>query len=226
MKRLIRGSRKNNIIKMVSILKELKGRTKSAMLDIDETVTALSSLTEDNDNSRLMGLKSQIKKEEPDCIYNGIAYRKLIFNLYDIGEGTISKKELEDNIRSLIETGYNQSFSDNLDSCKDFDPDSDGSAEIIIKTNIKDAINVHKLLEKYYNITKDLVEKCEEMEFDEYEYGISEEDLYECYNSIDTLNDVFQKEKEVIGVLKDYEIEMINGRNFSSLNDEIEIDEL
>lgn len=223
MKRLIKMNSKSRKLKyMIYLLYNLKSRKKNATVDIKKMYNALSDQTESNNNARLEDLKKEIKKEDPDCIYNGFGYRKLSFdieefNIEDLAKNnTVEKRELIRHIKNIIATGFSQSFSDTLEACEDFCPSEsdDNTFEVIIKAKLNDGINVHMLLDKYTEILQKLVEQCEN---EEYDGDLDEDDIYRYFNRMDDLNTSFQKEKEIISELpNNYEIIKINDIDITS----------
>ena len=222
MKRLI--NRRNKLNNICNLLKNFKYRTVESSMDLSVVKEMLSNLTECNVGDSIVEELENIKTEDPDCIYNGTVYRKFSFNIDDIvGYDTelddyISKEEVLNKIKNHIETGIYQSATKNLKTCEEFVPDVSGAnLNIIVTYQVTDGISVCDLLDKYYKISTNILEN-EDYDQDNYDDDALKK---ECKDIILMYNH-FYEEQEVYGIMNDFEILSIKGKNIADLPDKIQ----
>ena len=221
MKRLI--NRRNKLNNICNLLKNFKYKTVESSMDLSVVRDMLSNLTEYNTGDSITEELENIKTEDPDCIYNGTVYRKFSFNIDDIFgcdielDDYISKEEVLNKIKSHIETGIYQSASKNLKTCEEFVPNVSGSnLNIIVTYQVTDGISVCDLLNKYYKISTNVLEN---KDYDQDNY---DDELKKACRDIILMYNHFYEEQEVYGIMNDFEILSIKGKNISDLPDKIQ----
>ena len=222
MKRLI--NRRNKLNNICNLLKNFKYRTVESSMDLSVVREMLSNLTEYNVGDSIVEELENIKTEDPDCIYNGTVYRKFSFNIDDIVgydaelDDYISKEEVLNKIKNHIETGIYQSASKNLKTCEEFNPDvGESNFDIIVTYQVTDGISVGDLLDKYYKISTNILEN---EDYDQDSYGGYV--LKRACRDIILMYNHFYEEQEVYGIMNDFEILSIKGKNISDLPDKIQ----
>ena len=220
MKRLIAKKSFKNKVNNIKLLMDLMhNNIKEAKICPSVLGDALESLLEDNNKQKILKLLDEIQNEEPDCCYNGTVYRKFNFYIEDLVDNPeeIYYDELIDGIKENIGTGYIQSSSESLKACEDFDTGYDG-INIIVTYEVENAISIHKLLERYYYISRDAMIEIEENEYNEKKYGETEDDMIEAFQNIEYLYDMFSSEEEILGIMPDdYKILEINDIDINNL---------
>ena len=216
MKRLIKKKySKETLQKICDFVKNKnKFNFKTARIDKD-TVKSIrrrvENLLDHNEPESILDIKNILKDQCPDCIYSGTAYRKFILqpNLFDTLDKTtlnnktyFKVKDVNELIRSRIQTGSEQSCSKDLEACKNFEAEENG-IEVIIKFEGSDGIDIMKVCEFYRNV-------CEEL------YDKSEDEFYETLiDQFELVITEYEKEKEVlINVSSEYEICCINNNPY------------
>ena len=164
-----------------------------------------------------------VNNKFPNCMYNGIAYRKLylsndIFNVPN--NGKITKEILESNIRNEIRTSDLQSFSKSLSVCETFVPllENNGPEEcVIISANLKNAIDIVELSEAIKeNIENDLKNE-------ENLTRTQKNKLNFMFKQLNEMIEDFGLEEEVFGMVPDdYKILSVNDHFIDDLINEME----
>jgi hypothetical protein len=220
MKRLIAKKSFKNKVNNIKLLMDLMyNNIKEAKIYPSVLGDALESLLEDNNKQKILGLLDKIRNEEPDCCYNGTVYRKFNFYIEDLVDDPkeIYYDELIYGIKENINTGYIQSSSESLKACEDFDTGYDG-INIIVTYEVENAVSIHKLLEKYYYISRDAAIEIEENEYNEKKYGETEDDMMEAFVNMEYLYNMFSSEEEILGIMpNDYKILKINDIDIDNL---------
>lgn len=216
MKRLIKKKYSKETLQKICdfVVNKNKFNFKTAAIDKD-TVRSIyrrvENLVDHNEPESVLEIKNILKDQCPDCIYSGTAYRKFILqpNLFDtLDKTTLNNKtyfktnDVNELIRSKIQTGSEQSCSKDLEACKNFEAEEDG-IEVIIKFEGSDGIDIMKVCEFYRNV-------CEEL------YDKSEDEFYETLiDQFELVITEYKKEKEVlINVSSEYEICCINNNPY------------
>lgn len=220
MKRLIaKKSFKNKVNNIKFLMDLIYSNIKEAEIYPSVLGDALESLLEDNNKQKILRLLDEIQNEEPDCSYNGTVYRKFNFHIEDLVDDPeeIYYDELIYGIKENIKTGYIQSSSESLKACEDFDTGYDG-IDIIVTYEVENAISIHKLLERYYHISRDAMIEIEENEYNEEKYGETEDDMIEAFENIERLYNMFSSEEEILGIMpNNYKILEINDIDINKL---------
>ena len=126
----------------------------------------------------------------------------------------------------MITTGYYQSSSESIEACRDFESGYDG-IDVIATYSVNEGLSIPKLLQKYEEEARKLAVLIEDGEYDEDEYGYTEDEIIEAFNSFGDLYSNFSGEEEIFAIMpSNYSIVEISDKNFNSLSDEIEIDSL
>ena len=226
MKRLIKL---NNTIKLLKLtndyfnLYEITIANVKDTLDNYDIIDSLIDLVLRNEHDKINLLFDKINNKFPNCMYNGIAYRKLylsndIFNVPN--NGKITKEILESNIRNEIRTSNLQSFSKSLSVCETFVPllENNGPEEcVIIGANLKNAIDIVELSETIKeNIENDLKNE-------ENLTRTQKNKLNFMFKQLNEMIEDFGLEEEVFGMIPDdYKILSVNDYSIDDLINEME----
>lgn len=227
MKRLIKL---NNVIKLLKLTNDYFYLHKIITADIKDTldnydiVDSLVSLVMENEHNKINLLFNKINNKFPNCMYNGIAYRKLslsknIFNT--LNNETITKEILESNIRNEIKISNLQSFSKSLSVCEEFNSeygDYEFTEHVIIGANLKNAIDIMELSKTIKeNIKNDLK--------DEKKLTRTQNNkLNFMLKQINGIIEDFGFEEEVFGMIPDdYKIISVNNKFIDDLIEEMEM---
>lgn len=177
-------------------MKKLTRLIKKANIDYDDFLYNLLSLNEYSNEE-----VEQIINDNPDCLYNGIAYRIFFFDEYTVKElGTQLVESVNNDIDELTElviknlidaNGLYHSFSKSLKGIevveKDvFIPDT---LKVVIKMNVENGLDIEKLFNKHKNeLSKDVLNNYSKFKSEEEvlakltnNYDIIEnDDIYYC----------------------------------------------
>ena len=218
MKRLIRKAYSKEKLQKICdfVTNRNKSNIKTADVDMDKDALdsiyrRVENLVDHNEPESVLEIKNILKDECPSCIYSGTAYRKFVIqpNLFDtLDTKTLNNKtyflvaDVNELIRSRIQTGSEQSCSKDLEACKNFEAEENG-IEVIIKFEGTDGIDIMKVCEFYRNVCEEAYDKSEDEFYgnliDKFELAITE----------------YGKEKEVLmQVSSDYEIFCINNNPY------------
>ena len=216
MKRLIRKQCSKETLQKICnfITNKSKFNYKTANIDKNTAKSIyrrVENLLDHNEPESIIEIKDILKKDCPDCIYSGTAYRKFVLqpNLFEVLDTTtlnnkiyFKVQDVNNLIHDRIQTGLVQSCSKDLEACKNFEAEENG-IEVIIKFEGTDGIDIIKVCEFYRNA-------CEEI------YDKSEDEFYEdLINKFEVAISEYKKEKEVlIQVSSDYEIFCINNNPY------------